>query len=603
MTFNLTVLTAATIYQSADFRLTDATGKPIPDPSDKMVLLSYASWSGFVTYTGVGLDPDGRAISRHVAEWLTGPEELKMEEAADLVRTRADAWMGAIRRSHGPLKHTFVLAGFIDQRPRAHVISNFQRGEGMTFPISSSFIVSPASAPRSTKVIVTGRSDCLPRAARKRLQRAIHERRGDPAYVRTLLQDQTREVAHSSCSDETVSPECTVFSCDSGGNTRSIRSEGVPGATPRVFQGIDLNDEIMKIARGILGTENVSATTILSGRLGGGPPVAELPCSFKVMLSDESGYRLTDLGTLRDRSDAFARAINNDGIIVGEASHPPNHPSLPCVYNDKQWSALPIPEGAFGAAADINDHGEVAGWCVSTSTGRMQHAWFWGSAGESIDLDGRAGYESVAEAVNNNTWVAGRWRLGDGQTHEFDSMPIVWPTPATSSDFFSFNDGRWGRAVDLADTNVALVAIQDGLFKTQVALLAPSGELEELTQRDEMVVPQSIDSADRFILASVLQPGRGPGEVVLHDRESGWQRVICPEASSGHSVNARGDVAGSVKLEGFHRPWFKPFGDEVRMLPYVQFHDTMPTDMNESGVIVGTASADHGCHAVIWEPL
>lgn len=87
MTLNLTVLTAATIYQSADFRMTDGrTGKPGPDPSDKMVTISYASWSGFVTYTGVGLDLDGRPVSRLLAEWLTGPEDRSEPEGEALMQ-------------------------------------------------------------------------------------------------------------------------------------------------------------------------------------------------------------------------------------------------------------------------------------------------------------------------------------------------------------------------------------------------------------------------------------------------------------------------------------------------------------------------------------
>jgi hypothetical protein len=604
MTLNLTVLTTATIYQSADFRLTDGrTGKPFPDPSDKMVTISYASWSGFVTYTGVGLDLYGRPVSRLLAEWLTGAEEMSMDEMADLIRSRADTWMGSIRRVHGPYRHTFVLAGFVDQRPRAYVVSNFQRGGGMPFAISSSFIVAPVSARRSTKVIVTGRSDCVPRAARRRLERVIHQRRGDPAYVRNLLQDENRDVADTSCSADTVSPECTVYSCDSAGHVRSIRAEGVPGATLHLHEGIDLNDEIMELARGILGTQKVSATTILSGRSTGGPPVAELPCPVKVIESEESGYRLTDLGTLANRSAAFARAINNAGIIVGEAAHPPNNPALPCLYRDKLWSALPIPDGVHGSATDINDRGEVVGWCAGAPTGRTQHAWFWGTSGVSVDLDGRLGYESAAGAVNSNAWVAGRWRVGEGQKHQFDSFPIVWPTPVSSHAFLSLDDGRWGEAVDLTDTNVALVAIRDGQFKTQVALLYASGELEELPFEDEFVVPQSIDSTNRFILGSIVRPGRGSVESILHDRESGWERVVCPRNSSGRAVNARGDVVGSVQLEGFHRPWFKPLREKVRMLPHVQFHDTMPTEVNERGVIVGTANADHGCHAVMWEPL
>ena len=63
MTLNVTVLTQAIIYQSADFRLTDLeTGDFITDSSAKTVNLIFPSWNGFVTYTGVGV-----GVSRHAS--------------------------------------------------------------------------------------------------------------------------------------------------------------------------------------------------------------------------------------------------------------------------------------------------------------------------------------------------------------------------------------------------------------------------------------------------------------------------------------------------------------------------------------------------------
>jgi hypothetical protein len=38
-------------------------------------------------------------------------------------------------------------------------------------------------------------------------------------------------------------------------------------------------------------------------------------------------------------------------------------------------------------------------------------------------------------------------------------------------------------------------------------------------------------------------------------------------------------------------------------MPYVEYHNTTPTSMNDQGVIVGSAEADHGVHAVMWEAL
>ena len=83
MTLNITVLTPESIYQSADFRLTDsASGAVITDQSGKTVSFTYPRWAGFVTYTGLG-SWDGRAITAHVADWMGDGANRTMSEVAD----------------------------------------------------------------------------------------------------------------------------------------------------------------------------------------------------------------------------------------------------------------------------------------------------------------------------------------------------------------------------------------------------------------------------------------------------------------------------------------------------------------------------------------
>jgi hypothetical protein len=74
MTLNITLLTERAIYQSADFRLTNAdTGETITETSTKLVTLQYFQWDGVVTYTGVGRWR-GRDTADWLVEWLIGLE-------------------------------------------------------------------------------------------------------------------------------------------------------------------------------------------------------------------------------------------------------------------------------------------------------------------------------------------------------------------------------------------------------------------------------------------------------------------------------------------------------------------------------------------------
>ena len=69
MTLNITVVTPLVVYQSADFRLTNGdTGTLIDDHSNKTVSMTFPTWSGFVTYTGLGRFGN-RDLSSHVGSW------------------------------------------------------------------------------------------------------------------------------------------------------------------------------------------------------------------------------------------------------------------------------------------------------------------------------------------------------------------------------------------------------------------------------------------------------------------------------------------------------------------------------------------------------
>lgn len=135
MTLNITLLTERAIYQSADFRLTNAdTGAIITDASTKLVTLQYFEWDGFVTYTGVGRWRS-RDLSKWLVEWLTGLHDASPHELAQRIEERATGLLNEISRSTRVRHfHTFVLAAFWHDRPHIWVISNFETCAGLSSP-------------------------------------------------------------------------------------------------------------------------------------------------------------------------------------------------------------------------------------------------------------------------------------------------------------------------------------------------------------------------------------------------------------------------------------------------------------------------------------
>lgn len=79
-----------------------------------------------------------------------------------------------------------------------------------------------------------------------------------------------------------------------------------------------------------------------------------------------------------------------------------------------------------------------------------------------------------------------------------------------------------------------------------------------------------------------------------------WRALGTSEGWSPTGINDSGDVIGNVTSDGLIQPWVRLAATgEVLVLPSVIGHDTDTRAINSAGVIVGSAHADHGGHAVI----
>ena len=146
MTLNLTLLTSRTIYQSADFRLTNMdTGEVVSDTSSKLITLRYESWDGLVSYTSAGRW-QGRDTLEYVIECLTGLQEATPGDVAWRIQESGNEWLRNIERTWRRVRQTFILATFEAARARLDMVSNFENCIGQMEPrTGSSLSVSTAS--------------------------------------------------------------------------------------------------------------------------------------------------------------------------------------------------------------------------------------------------------------------------------------------------------------------------------------------------------------------------------------------------------------------------------------------------------------------------
>src|SRR5687768_16267105 len=113
MTLIITVLTKRTIYQSADFRLTDVeSGQPFPDTSTKLVTLHYGDWDGSVAYTGIGRWEKRGATpvdtSDFVVQWLESLYPATPADVAERIRSRATNLLGTVKAAPERKRLTFI---------------------------------------------------------------------------------------------------------------------------------------------------------------------------------------------------------------------------------------------------------------------------------------------------------------------------------------------------------------------------------------------------------------------------------------------------------------------------------------------------------------
>ena len=85
------------------------------------------------------------------------------------------------------------------------------------------------------------------------------------------------------------------------------------------------------------------------------------------------------------------------------------------------------------------------------------------------------------------------------------------------------------------------------------------------------LLPVSISGDGSFILGS--PSGRSAVHYLWFRARNEWEQLDCPPQSSVMAVNNRGDVGGAVVVDGFYRPWLKPIGSAIVMLPTAEFHD------------------------------
>jgi probable HAF family extracellular repeat protein len=171
--------------------------------------------------------------------------------------------------------------------------------------------------------------------------------------------------------------------------------------------------------------------------------------------------RLKDLGTLRGRNSSIARAINNQGRIVGESEviasgvATQRHVFL-WTAKDGMKDLGALPGGNFATPLAINAAGQVIGYSDTLVNGNIEtHAFLWTAKGGMKDLGTLGGGASWAYGINNAGQIVGSSLTRSGSRHAFQ-----WTQKGGLKDLSTFN-GEWSWATAINNRGLTVGGLYD----------------------------------------------------------------------------------------------------------------------------------------------
>jgi uncharacterized membrane protein len=614
LTLNITILTPVTIYQSADFRLTDPkTGWPITNRSAKSVVLTYSTWAGFITYTGLGSwSNSSKALSDWVAGWLDDGKERSMAEVADHLADEGTKLLTAVQRQTGRwFKHTFTLAGFEAGFVRVFTISNFENcyGEARNSPDRQLTVTTrKLGTGGKATVIVTGYKPAVSTDDRRKLRELASRYPMDGGRIRRRMEALNAKAAMPSVSKGFISQDCVVLSFRGDGSgvlQLNNAADEIPSQFPHILNGMNVA-QFMNDALKNLGVDLTKARLVqgafATSHSPGPTAVSATTCPFAVAVVDAaSGYRIHEI-TLPDLDFITPNDINDSGQVVGTGQEQSSTRTyIPWLMQNGQLTHL----NYAGYAVAINNQGQVAG-TLRGEQGERAIVYEEGLLTEFPLYHGApgvfAGTDSSARAINADGVIAGSVRSrteerGRPNTHAAVFQPGQPPTVLMElqADF-----GSSAVTVNASDQVLVLASPGPSVFDVRTIMWTPqNGSWRYIGNPTANVFP--IVLTDDGLVLGQVKNSRGEPIAVICRPGGDWERLGTNDAWEPIDINDQGDVIGWAWVDRLQRPWLRLASGQIIWLPYVIEHHTTPKAINNNGQIIGSAVSDHGQHAVIWQ--
>jgi uncharacterized membrane protein len=593
MTLNITLLTRSRIYQSADFRLADpVTKRIVPRDSTKLVRVQYESFNGFITYTGVG-SLYSKDTSAFLVDWLAGKENLTLDDFVRIVVDEGSSWLDRVNKIAGaPQPHTFVVVAFTGARPKIIIVSNVEDAAGRESSVPRGRLTETRIRARNRSLaVITGKKAAVTRQRKRSLERLADVYPDDSARIRHAMVSLNRAAAQSPKAGNAVSEECTVISVDVSGQGFQEISPERRVEVRSIAYGLQLPD-LTKVAREL----GIRRPRLVGASFGSSRQQAAQPiiCHPSIVVPPGSKYELVELS--RDSFySTLARAIGDDGSILGAGTtFERRGDHRYCIWTPEgDGSELPF-VGQNDIGMDLVSPARAA--LTAVLDGSLRAIRWDGTGG--TDLGAYQGRDSGAKKLNAEGTIAG-WVCIDleqrGQDHY---RPCIWLKDNSLHVLEDLGGWTWGTGVDLNTAGTVLIWLHKK-GATSAHLWSHEGALTQVSQGSPAaVIPMGLN--DRGDVLGFVNDNNYRPTALISRQGAAWQLLGTKPGMYPTAIGEDSSVIGSVRQDGFERPWLSLPSGEIIELPSLRYHHCRPMAINSQGDIVGDGSTDHGSHALLW---
>lgn len=607
MTLNITILTPRMIFQSADYRLS-SSNQPLASPSTKVLEVSYKSWAGSITYTGVGsiIQTGGigtTEFSTILTSWLKAiNHSTSFDDVVETIRRKAAVWFKIF---NPPELHTIIIVAFSDGRPCAALISNFEDLNGKMIYPNTSFRAYKTKRIFKPFVILTGytRSNKSPsfnrevRATKIYLTRMAEYHENDPTFVRRAIAKANRKIAR--LQRIFISEDCLVYSQDQNGHgyTETFgESRSVP---KKIMGGQDLESLINPFLKKVFGPNGWSVRAGTSSRSGVNSH-KPTQCSA---ISKDGHLRSTEnpiiLASI-EGSRATPFAANSAQIVVGRAQKQLRGLDFPCVWHEpNRLEFLTYNEGIAGVAWDINEAGTIVGSTDRKINRRV--ACIWKSSTERLDIGTELSSNSEATKINIHGGVVGWASIHPTESGQLQQRPAIWPANG-SPTILTDVPYDWGVAVDINAEDHVLIRTHIGIGRNCAAFIWDGKNFINLGAPDSKtaaIYPKRLLD-DGSVIALCISTDQIRSGHIWTERD-GWRSLFSPK--SGREFICTNDqvvIAGYDVIDDYQIAWIKRPKEDLIHLDSILLHHNKPNFISNTGYVFGIATADYCSHPLRW---